>query len=204
MQVKTLMNKLQIIICGVALFAALPAHAEGYVRKNVRPQYFIPENVFNQPEKLPPITTAKNRSSTPKNISRNGNRRANKPAAVLMIDDAPKQTNKKSGNQVRDVLIVEDTANLPKTKPASARRDNGSSDVMIVNPCRKKNLGVAYTNPPSNSPSAAIAGGPSFSTIKKSYDNDLNIMKKTGNMPANQQLKRSLQKMDSNAAFIVK
>ena len=187
------MNKLQIIISvGLISFAAV-AQAQEYVRKQVRPDFFIPEKEFNRQEKLPAFPAIGN-------------------GAIKVTDE---------GVMVKTVEKTEDQEeesdnsqnyNLQQQKP---RRPFRLRDLQLK-PMEQKEEVVAVIRPteprkeyveiPDNADDDLVddlSNVPEYKDIQQAYEDDIKAMAKTGKMPENKKLETDLQKMSSDTSFAV-
>ena len=190
---KTVMNKLQIIISvGLISFAAA-AQAQEYVRKQVRPDFFIPEKEFNRREKLPTFPAIEN-------------------GAIKVTDE---------GVMVKTVEKTEDQEeesdnsqnyNLQQQKPRRPFRlrdlqlkpmEQKEEVVAVIRPVEPRKEYVEIPDNADDGLADDLSDVPEYNAIQQAYEDDIKAMAKTGKMPENKKLETDLQKMSSDTSFAV-
>ena len=164
----------KFVLCLTAvLFAAGTAHAE-YVRKRIRPNFFIPARELERAEKLPPFPEPAEEPDNGEEIHYViPSPAAGKASAVVVDHETPPE--KVHVNFLQTKLMEEE-------QPAAAPVD---SDKILPD----ENGGQVDTS---------LEKTQSYQNIRKAYAEDLKVIAKTGKAPANPDVKAALQKMNSD------
>ncbi len=158
-----------------ALFAAGTAQAE-YVRKTVRPSFFIPAKELNRVEKLPPFPERPLPAAEPDDeedihyvIPAKTVSTTNTTAHVVVDSETPPEKVHVNFRQLK--LMDDKTADEPEEIAPSENR--GQID-------------------------KSLEQTESYINIRKAYAEDLKTIAETGNAPENQDVTTALQKMTSD------
>lgn len=176
------MKKIGIGIIGIAILLCTFAYAEDrYVRKTVRPSFFIPEKEFDKREKLPPFPALES-----------GAIKITDEGVMLKIKEQQKIANRQKPKRKkidRDIIGEKGFRNLKMVQP---------EEPAIEVPAPEKKV---YS--PDDGLGNDLAQDPEYINKLKIYDQDLRTISETGKMPDNLQLKSDLDAMNSNLSFSV-
>lgn len=175
------MQKFIICLTGVLLISS--AAGAVYVRKTVRPQFFIPESELNRVEKLPPFPVRP------------------QPAAVASDED------------INYVIPAEPSTTAEPVVAADIPPENVHVNFLQVKPMEQEEpaLDEIYEVDTSTIlPEAADAEidknleqNEDYRQIMRSYADDLKALAETGKMPENAAVNAALKKMNSNDSIWV-
>ncbi|MBR1649257.1 MAG: hypothetical protein IJ689_06655 [Alphaproteobacteria bacterium] len=159
--------------------------SDAYVRKTVRPGFFIPENEFNRQEKLPSFP------SLEKDIIKVTDE------GIMIKNEMEKET--PPSPRPNRVVKLPDFNNKPMRDEVVALIPAGDAiDEKVQQEIRQASVYTADDGLGDELPHEKA-----YQKRLKAYENDLKTMAKKGKMPDNQQLKDDLAKMDSNDSFSV-
>ena len=145
----------------------------GYVRKKVKPNFFMPEEKAVKGEKLPSFPAL--------------------DKGILKVSDDGVVLVKKT---VTTYVPTKKEKELPLPKKAK------STNYKKANSYNKNRTFTTYT--PEEGLGDDFDKSERYLAMKESYENDLQVIAKTGKIPQNEQLLRDLQKMNSEMPFMVK
>lgn len=165
---------------------AFHAGAQDYVRKNVRPDFFIPEKEFDNQEKLPvfPALESGTIKATDQGVmikTTNNTGAAKQPAHL---------------DEARPRMRIQDLRMKPM-QPYSETSVDEQVTEKIPTPKMQK-----YT--PEDGLGNDLNSDASYIAKEKAYEEDLQAIATTRKMPPNPQLEADLRKMSSDASFTVK
>ncbi len=182
------MKKIVLWVFFLAAIVATAAWAQGkYVRKNVRPNFFVPEQEFTQQKAKPRVPLLKNRGVQGHNsktivaqdsISQpvpTTEKEEKKDIGELGIIGQPGFRNLKMDEPIADVKAKPEEVPAPEEKNYTP--EDGLGDGLINDTIYRERMDV--------------------------YERDLLTISKTGKMPQNDQLKSDLDVMNSNLSFSV-
>ena len=185
------MNKLQMIILTIMCLEAFHAGAQDYVRKNVRPDFFIPEKEFDNQEKLPVFPALEN-----------GTIKATDQGVMIKTTNSNEavKTPAHQENEVRPRMRIQDLRMKPMQTSSETIVDE-QADKQIAETKMPASKMQKYT--PEDGLGNDLNNDASYIAKEKAYDEDLQAMAATKKMPHNPQLEADLKKMNSDEAFTV-
>lgn len=168
----------------LATLTALPTHAE-YVRKTVRPGFFIPTKELEKVEKLPPFPERPIVENIEEDIDYEVET-LDGQASMEFVDGAIDESQRLDLNKMTDKKIK---VNLLQVHPMNAEDET--------------DIAKALPSKPNQSHDDGLEKNKIYQKLHQQYQDDLKIIAKTGKAPENEELKTDLKKMDSNDSIWV-
>ncbi len=195
------MNKLEFLALAVLAAGTTTAAAQEngrYVRKAVRPGFFIPEKEFDRQERLPEFPAIES-----------GLIKVTDEGVMIRVSDSDADTTAERQQPTKQKETKGKTVHLPylvkkHNLPATEPEDNPPADIkeadepVIVPPPAPK---AVYT--PEDGLGDGLSRDEAYLRKEKAYEEDLKAMAETGAMPENAELEADLEKMNSSVSFSV-
>lgn len=195
------MNKLEFLALAVLAAGTTTAAAQEngrYVRKAVRPGFFIPEKEFDRQERLPEFPAIES-----------GLIKVTDEGVMIRVSDSDADTTAERQQPTKQKETKGKTVHLPylvkkHNLPATEPEDNPPADIkeadepVIVPPPAPK---AVYT--PEDGLGDGLSRDETYLHKEKAYEEDLKAMAETGAMPENAELEADLEKMNSSVSFSV-
>lgn len=198
------MNKLEFLALAVLAAGTTTATAQEngrYVRKAVRPGFFIPEKEFDRQERLPEFPAIESGliKVTDEGVMIRVSDSDADTAADRQQPARPEKQKETKGKTVHLPYLVK-KHNLPAAEPEynpPADIKQADEPVIVPPPAPK----AVYT--PEDGLGGDLSRDEAYLRKEKAYEEDLKAMAETGAMPENAELEADLEKMNSSVSFSV-